>query len=67
MREMAAVGGKPSTLNRDKFKIMRQRNWSCDISDAQRDFGFQPKFSLERGVQATVEAYLRDKKADKKK
>ena len=63
----AAVGGKPSTLNRDKFKIMRQRNWSCDISDAQRDFGFQPKFSLERGVQATVEAYLRDKKADKKK
>ncbi|MBQ9073333.1 MAG: NAD(P)-dependent oxidoreductase, partial [Muribaculaceae bacterium] len=25
---------KPSTLNRDKFKIMKQRNWSCDVSDA---------------------------------
>lgn len=62
----AGVSGKTSTLNRDKFKIMRQRNWSCDISDAQRDFGFQPKFSLERGVAATVEAYLKDKNSKKK-
>ncbi len=52
---------KTSTLNRDKFKIMKQRNWSCDISDAQRDFGFAPKYSLERGIDATVEAYLSDK------
>lgn len=62
----AGVSGKTSTLNRDKFKIMRQRNWSCDISDAKRDFGFQPKFSLERGVAATVEAYLKDKNSRKK-
>lgn len=62
----AGVSGKTSTLNRDKFKIMRQRNWSCDISDAQRDFGFRPKFSLERGVAATVEAYLKDKNSKKK-
>ncbi len=54
---------KPSTLNRDKFKIMKQRNWSCDISDARRDFGFDPKFSLERGIAATVEAYLAEKKS----
>ena len=63
----ASVRGKTSTLNRDKFKIMRQRNWSCDISDAQRDFGFRPKFPLERGVAATVEAYLKEKSAPKKK
>lgn len=62
----AAVSGKTSTLNRDKFKIMRQRNWSCDISDARRDFGFQPKFSLRRGVAATVEAYLKEKNSKKK-
>lgn len=62
----AGVSGKTSTLNRDKFKIMRQRNWSCDISDSQRDFGFQPKFSLERGVAATVEAYLNEKNSRKK-
>lgn len=52
---------KPSTLNRDKFKIMKQRNWSCDVSDAKRDFGFNPKFSLTDGVKATVKAYLEDK------
>ncbi len=52
---------KPSTLNRDKFKIMKQRNWSCDVSDAKRDFGFNPQFPLERGIKATVEAYLAEK------
>lgn len=53
---------KPSTLNRDKFKIMRQRNWSCDVSDAKRDFGFNPQFSLERGIAETVKAYKASKK-----
>lgn len=52
---------RPSTLNRDKFKIMRQRNWACSVEDARRDFGFNPRFSLERGVDATVEAYLNEK------
>lgn len=52
---------KPSTLNRDKFKIMRQRNWSCDVSEAKRDFGFNPKFTLERGIAETVKAYKDEK------
>ncbi len=53
---------KPSTLNRDKFKIMKQRNWCADVSDAVHDFGFAPRFSLEDGINATVKAYLADKK-----
>ena len=53
---------KPSTLNRDKFKIMKQRNWNCDVSDAKRDFGFNPQFPLERGIDITVEEYLKSKK-----
>ncbi|MDE6332774.1 MAG: NAD(P)-dependent oxidoreductase, partial [Muribaculaceae bacterium] len=60
---------KPSTLNRDKFRIMKQRNWNCDVSDAKRDFGFTPRFSLERGIDLTVSEYLRNKqqrKEDKK-
>ncbi len=56
---------KASTLNRDKFKIMKQRNWSCDVSDAKRDFNFNPKFSLEDGIKATVAAYLVDKQRAK--
>lgn len=56
--------GKPSTLNRDKFKIMKQRNWNCDISDARRDFGFTPRVGLREGIRRTVEAYLSDKKKE---
>ena len=56
---------KPSTLNRDKFKIMRQRNWNCSVADAERDFGFHADYPLERGIDETVRAYLEEKKAKK--
>lgn len=56
---------QPSTLNRDKFKIMRQRNWNCDTTPAQRDFGFAPQFPLERGIHITVQEYLRRKRQPK--
>lgn len=48
---------KPSTFNRDKFKIMRQHNWTCDTSDAVRDFNFSPQYDLEKGVAEAVEWY----------
>jgi len=60
--KIAAARGKASTLNRDKYKIMAQRNWTCDITPAQRDFGFSPRFPLEKGIDATVDAYLSHKK-----
>lgn len=56
---------KPSTLNRDKFKIMRQRNWNCSVEEAQRDFNFTVNYPLERGIRATVDAYLAEKKENK--
>ncbi|MDE6311695.1 MAG: NAD-dependent epimerase/dehydratase family protein [Muribaculaceae bacterium] len=58
---------KASTLNRDKFKIMKQRNWNCSTEAARRDFGFDPQFSLERGIAETVKAYIAEKKHNKKK
>lgn len=51
-----------STLNRDKFKIMRQRNWNADISDAVAEFGFNPRVDLREGIRRTVEAYRAAKK-----
>ena len=57
---------KASTLNRDKFKIMRQRNWNCDVSDAVRDFGFKTDFPLQLGIEETVKAYLAEKAELKK-
>lgn len=56
---------KAMTLNTDKYKIMKQRNWSCDISDAVRDFGFNPQVDLREGLRRTVKAYLDDKAARK--
>lgn len=51
---------KPSTLNRDKYHIMKQRNWNVDISKAQRDFGFKPEVTLEEGVKRSIEWYRRE-------
>ena len=51
---------KPSTLNRDKFNILRQRNWSVDVSKARKGFGFDPKVDLEEGVNRSVEWYKKE-------
>lgn len=51
---------KPSTLNRDKFNILKQRNWSVDISKARDEFGFSPEVSLEEGVDKAVEWYKKE-------
>lgn len=55
--KIAAAQGKASTLNRDKFKIMKQRNWSCDTKDAERDFGFIAATTLDKGIAQTVKEY----------
>lgn len=60
--KFAAAKGASSTLNRDKFRIMKQRNWNCDISDAREAFGFNPEWSLEAGLKETVDLYLSEKK-----
>lgn len=53
--------GKPSTLNRDKFIIMKQRNWTADITPARRDFNFSPDFDLPRGVAEAIKWYKENK------
>lgn len=44
------VTGKLSTLNNDHYNILKQRNWRCDITPAQRDFGYSPEWTLAAGV-----------------
>lgn len=51
------VTGKASTLNPDKFRILKQRNWLCDTSDAERDFGFKAEYDLKRGIHEAIEWY----------
>ncbi len=48
---------RPSTLNSDKFKILKQRNWLCDTTDAERDLGFTARYNLEQGLREAIEWY----------
>ena len=54
---IAAAKGKASTLNRDKYKILRQRNWTCDITSAVNDFGYHPRYDLRQGLEETIRWY----------
>lgn len=48
---------KPSTLNRDKFNIMKQRNWLVDVRKARGAFGFSPKVDLAEGIHKSITWY----------
>lgn len=48
---------KPSTLNPDKYRILKQRNWLCDTTDARRDFGFEAQYDLRSGLHEAIEWY----------
>ncbi|MCM1309766.1 MAG: NAD(P)-dependent oxidoreductase [Bacteroides sp.] len=52
--------GKPSTLNLDKYKIMKQRNWQCTTAAATADFGFTAPTSLAAGIAKTIASYRND-------
>ena len=49
--------GKVTALNNDKYHIMRQRNWRCDIEPAKKELGFEPQVKLEEGVRRATKWY----------
>lgn len=57
---VAKLMHKPSTLNPDKYKIMKQRNWRCDIAPLENELGYQPAYPLERGVKETIGWYKKE-------
>ena len=57
---ISRMTGKMNALNDDKYHILSQRNWQCDINPAKTDFGYDPKWQLERGVKASVEWYRKN-------
>ena len=46
-----------STLNTDKYRIMKQRNWRCDITPAINELGYAPQYQLDKGVKETIAWY----------
>ncbi len=64
LKAIACIAGKmtprnasPTALNPDKYRIMRQRNWSCDTARLQEELGFKPSWLLPEGVKDTVKWY----------
>ena len=49
--------GKVTALNNDKYNIMRQRNWRCDIEPARKELGYEPQVKLEEGVRRSIKWY----------
>ncbi|MDR3250675.1 MAG: NAD(P)-dependent oxidoreductase [Tannerella sp.] len=57
----AKITGKTPTLNTDKYKTLKQRNWTCDTAKTRMELDFVPNFSLEEGLKETI---AHDKKTD---
>lgn len=55
--KIGRLTGKISALNSDKYHILRQRNWQCDIQPAIEELGYRPEYTLERGVPLTIKWY----------
>jgi len=53
--------GKVTALNNDKYNIMKQRNWRCDIAPARQELGYDPKVKLEEGVHKSISWYKKNK------
>lgn len=59
--EVSLYTQKPSTLNKDKYKIMSQRDWSCDILPLISDIKYIPEHTLKAGLEETIAWYKENK------
>jgi dihydroflavonol-4-reductase len=53
--------GKISALNNDKYNILRQRNWRCNIEPTMDELGYHAQYDLQRGVKETIAWYKENK------
>lgn len=58
---VARMLGKVFTLNMDKYHILVQRNWRCDILPACDILQYTPHYFLEDGVKETISWYKENK------
>ncbi len=58
--QWSKLTGTISTLNNDKYNILKQRNWRCDIAPILA-LGYKPQYQLERGVKETVSWYKKER------
>ena len=56
-QQAGRISGKATALNNDKYNILKQRNWRCDIEPAVDELGFHPHYDLKKGVAETMQWY----------
>lgn len=61
MEFLGKILGRTFTLNKDKFNILKARNWNCDIENLKQDLGYEPKIDLRKGVEKTIAWYKKEK------
>ena len=49
---------KMTALNRDKYNILKRRDWRCDISQAVEELGYKPQYDLPRGVAEMIRQWI---------
>ncbi len=57
MEAAAKITRQTPTLNRQKVQDLKQRFWICDSTKAQKELGYRPIYSLEKGIQETAGWY----------
>lgn len=49
--------GRPTALNTDKYHILKQRNWICDVEPLRQALGFTAEYPLRRGLEESIAWY----------
>lgn len=57
----AMFSKKAATFNLEKARDFVQTAWTCDVSKAKNDLGFQQSISIEEALQDTIEWYKENK------
>jgi nucleoside-diphosphate-sugar epimerase len=54
------ITGNLSQLNLEKIKEIKCANWMCDSKDFYEDLKIEPQYSLEQGIQETIDWYKKE-------
>jgi nucleoside-diphosphate-sugar epimerase len=57
---MGKLKGKSMTLNRDKYSILKGRNWVCDASPLWQALDTAPAYDLRRGLEESIAWYRKE-------
>jgi dihydroflavonol-4-reductase len=59
---VSRMTGRPSPLNRSKYRDARQHGWVADVRKAKEVLGFETRTALAQGIKETIDWYIARKK-----